>query len=174
MNMNSKMIMTPFSRIRRAGAPRSLACASLGTLALLASAFLAATRAEAMPPAEPRIRTEFRDGVLHVAVSELPPGATVEVKVTDTTHNHDEAPNGTPPRGADESGNWPGREGGDIVGYPGTGQDEGGTAYRVCVVVNGESGPCESIENDTTFFEDVLDVINVFKHVGKLFRWLFA
>lgn len=157
--------------------PRSFptpARAALGVLALAAIALVAAAPAAARPPAEPRIRTEFRDGVLHVAVADLPPGAAVEVKVTDTTHNHDEAPNGTPPKTADDGGNWPGREGGDIVGYPGTDQDDGGTEYRVCIVVNGESGPCESIEKETTFFEDVLDVINVFKHVGKLFRWLFA
>jgi hypothetical protein len=145
---------------------------ALGAALLFAAVLAPAAPARAQ--SEPRIRSEFRDGVLHVNVSDLPPGAAVEVKVTDTTHNHDESPNGTPPRTADDGGAWPGRDGGDIVGYPGTGEDDGGTEYRVCVIVNGESGPCDSIEKDTTFLDDVLEVINVLKHVGKLFRWLFA
>ena len=142
------------------------------------AALVVALASALAPPAraagEPRVRNEFRDGVLHVSVSDLPAGAAVGVTVTDTTHGHDEKPNGTPPGAADDGGAWPGREGGDIVGYPGTGDDGGGTVYRVCVVVNGESGPCVTVEKERTFFEEVLDVINVFKHVGTLFRWLFG
>ena len=78
-------------------------------------------------------------GALNVSVSGLPPGAPVEVEVKDISHgNQVEQPVGSPPKVADEKGEWPGGASGSQTGYPETAKDAGGT--RVEYVEVGKSG----------------------------------
>jgi len=85
-------------------------------------------------------------GALNISVTNLPPGAGVEVEVKDVSHgNQMENPVGNPPRYADEKGEWPGVKAGSKTGYPDTAKDGGGTKYVVSVKVNGKTGPAKEI-----------------------------
>jgi len=99
----------------------------------------------------PVINTEWattgtNGGALNINVSNLPPNALVEVEVKDISHgNQIEQPVGSPPKQADEKGNWPGEKAGTKTGYPGTASDAGGTKYVVSVKVNGKTGPSREV-----------------------------
>ena len=100
----------------------------------------------------PVIRTQWltsnqSGGALNVSVSGLPPGAPVEVEVKDISHgNQVEQPVGTPPKVADEKGEWPGGASGSQTGYPETAKDAGGTRYVISVKVNSRTGPSKEVQ----------------------------
>jgi len=104
--------------------------------------------AQSGPVIKPQwLTTGQSGGALNVSVSGLPPGAPVEVEVKDISHgNQVEQPVGSPPKQADEKGEWPGGTSGAQTGYPETAKDAGGTRYVVSVKVNQRTGPSKEVE----------------------------